>query len=114
MQPPRQNVACHAHETSVRGFLPRACTRLPVMGPPGVPRWVHLSLAVTVFSRSIGLGVRMAFREVAATEIREVLRARLAGAGLRKAAEQAGVNTAAADAPQRPEIQTAGLLPWSR
>jgi hypothetical protein len=34
----------------------------------------------------------MAFREVAVTEIREVLRAWLAGAGLRKAAEQAGVD----------------------
>src|SRR3984885_2966060 len=34
----------------------------------------------------------MAFREVAVTEIREVLRAWLAGAGLRKVAEQAGVD----------------------
>jgi hypothetical protein len=34
----------------------------------------------------------MAYREVAVTEIREVLRAWLAGAGLRKAAEQAGVD----------------------
>jgi transposase len=34
----------------------------------------------------------MGFREVAVTEIREVLRAWLAGAGLRKAAEQAGVD----------------------
>src|SRR6185437_729171 len=40
----------------------------------------------------IGLGVRMAFREVAVTEIREVLRAWLAGAGLRRVAEQAGVD----------------------
>jgi predicted DNA-binding transcriptional regulator YafY len=34
----------------------------------------------------------MAFCEVAVTEIREVLRAWLAGAGLRKVAEQAGVD----------------------
>jgi DNA-binding IclR family transcriptional regulator len=34
----------------------------------------------------------MAFREVAVTEIREVLRAWLAGGGLRKAAAQAGVD----------------------
>lgn len=34
----------------------------------------------------------MAFREVAVTEIREVLRAWLAGGGLRKVAEQAGVD----------------------
>jgi hypothetical protein len=34
----------------------------------------------------------MAFREVAVAEIREVLRAWLAGAGLRKVAEQAGVD----------------------
>jgi hypothetical protein len=34
----------------------------------------------------------MAFREVAVTEIREVLRAWLAGAGLRLVAEQAGVD----------------------
>jgi transposase len=34
----------------------------------------------------------MAFREVAVSEIREVLRAWLAGAGLRKVAEQAGVD----------------------
>ena len=34
----------------------------------------------------------MAFREVAVNEIREVLRAWLAGAGLRKVAEQAGVD----------------------
>src|SRR5580700_8813722 len=34
----------------------------------------------------------MAFREVAVTEIREVLRAWLSGAGLRKVAEQAGVD----------------------
>ena len=34
----------------------------------------------------------MAFREVAVTEIREVLRAGLAGAGLRRVAEQAGVD----------------------
>lgn len=34
----------------------------------------------------------MAFREVAVTEIREVLRAWLAGAGLRKVAEQSGVD----------------------
>src|SRR5215469_3339524 len=38
-------------------------------------------------------GVRgLAFREVAVTEIREVLRAWLAGAGLRRVAEQAGVD----------------------
>jgi response regulator of citrate/malate metabolism len=37
-------------------------------------------------------GSGMAFREVAVTEIREVLRAWLAGAGLRKVAEQAGVD----------------------
>jgi DNA-binding IclR family transcriptional regulator len=42
---------------------------------------------------SIDLAVRgMAFRKVAVTEIREVLRAWLAGAGLRKVAEQAGVD----------------------
>jgi hypothetical protein len=41
----------------------------------------------------IDLGVReMAFREVAVTEIREVLRAWLSGAGLRRVAEQAGVD----------------------
>lgn len=34
----------------------------------------------------------MAFREVAVTEIREVLRAWLAGAGLRQVAAQAGVD----------------------
>src|SRR5208282_5954682 len=34
----------------------------------------------------------MAFREVAVTEIREVLRAWLAGTGLRRVAEQAGVD----------------------
>jgi DNA-binding IclR family transcriptional regulator len=34
----------------------------------------------------------MAFREVAVIEIREVLRAWLSGAGLRKVAEQAGVD----------------------
>jgi hypothetical protein len=34
----------------------------------------------------------MAFREVAVTEIREVLRAWLAGAGLRRAAARAGVD----------------------
>ena len=34
----------------------------------------------------------MAFREVAVTEIREVLRAWLSGAGLRKVAGQAGVD----------------------
>jgi hypothetical protein len=34
----------------------------------------------------------MAFREVAVTEIREVLRAWLSGSGLRKVAEQAGVD----------------------
>jgi DNA-binding IclR family transcriptional regulator len=34
----------------------------------------------------------MAFREVAVVEIREVLRAWLSGAGLRKVAEQAGVD----------------------
>jgi hypothetical protein len=34
----------------------------------------------------------MAFREVAVTEIREVLRAWLAGAGLRRVAAQAGVD----------------------
>jgi hypothetical protein len=34
----------------------------------------------------------MAFREVAVTEIREVLRAWLAGTGLRKVAAQAGVD----------------------
>ena len=34
----------------------------------------------------------MAFREVAVTEIREVLRAWLSGAGLRRVAEQAGVD----------------------
>ena len=34
----------------------------------------------------------MAFREVAVTEIREVLRGWLAGAGLRRVAEQAGVD----------------------
>jgi hypothetical protein len=42
---------------------------------------------------SIDLAVRgMAFRKVAVTEIREVLRAWLAGAGLRKVTEQAGVD----------------------
>jgi predicted DNA-binding transcriptional regulator YafY len=35
---------------------------------------------------------RMAFREVAVTEIREVLRAWQAGAGLRRVAAQAGVD----------------------
>jgi hypothetical protein len=34
----------------------------------------------------------MAFREVAVTEIREVLRAWLSGTGLRRVAEQAGVD----------------------
>ena len=34
----------------------------------------------------------MAFREVAVTEIREVLRGWLSGAGLRRVAEQAGVD----------------------
>ena len=34
----------------------------------------------------------MAFREVAVAEIREVLRAWLSGSGLRKVAEQAGVD----------------------
>ena len=34
----------------------------------------------------------MAFREVAVTEIREVLRAWLSGAGLRRVAERAGVD----------------------
>ena len=34
----------------------------------------------------------MAFREVAVVEIREVLRAWLSGSGLRKVAEQAGVD----------------------
>ena len=34
----------------------------------------------------------MAFREVVVTEIREVLRARLSGAGLRLVAAQAGVD----------------------
>jgi len=34
----------------------------------------------------------MGFREVAVTEIREVLRAWLAGAGLRRVAERAGVD----------------------
>jgi predicted DNA-binding transcriptional regulator YafY len=34
----------------------------------------------------------LAFREVAVTEIREVLRAWLAGIGLRRVAEQAGVD----------------------
>lgn len=34
----------------------------------------------------------MAFREVVVNEIKEVLRAWLSGAGLRKVAEQAGVN----------------------
>src|SRR5437764_15377945 len=37
-------------------------------------------------------GFGMAFREVAVTEIREVLRAWLAGAGLRRVAERAGVD----------------------
>jgi hypothetical protein len=42
---------------------------------------------------SIDLAVRgMAFRKIAVTELREVLRAWLAGAGLRKVAEQAGVD----------------------
>ncbi len=43
----------------------------------------------------------MAFREVGVTEIREVLRAWLAGAGLRRVAEQAGVDRKTV-APRRP------------
>jgi transposase len=45
------------------------------------------------FSRSSDVEVRqMAFREVSVVEVREVLRAWLAGAGLRMVAQQAGVD----------------------
>src|SRR5580700_3916574 len=63
------------------------------MGPPGVSCRGFWSLAATDAFKSIDLGVRgMAFREVAVTEIREVLRAWLSGARLRRVAEQAGVD----------------------
>jgi hypothetical protein len=63
------------------------------MGPPGVSCRGFWSLAATDAFKLIDLGVReMAFREVAVTEIREVLRAWLSGAGLRRVAEQAGVD----------------------
>ena len=66
---------------------------MPVMGPPGVSAGGFWLLAGTDASRSVDLGVRgMAFREVAVVEIREVLRAWLSGAGLRKVGEQAGVD----------------------
>ena len=51
----------------------------------------------------------MAFREVAVTEIREVLRAWLSGAGLRKVAEQAGVDRKTARRYRRLDIPPRGL-----
>src|ERR1022692_1622931 len=51
----------------------------------------------------------MAFREVGVTEIREVLRAWLAGAGLRRAAEQAGVARKTARRSVEAAVVAAGL-----
>ena len=50
----------------------------------------------------------MAFREVAVIEVREVLRAWLAGAGLRRVAEQAGVDRKTA----RRYVQAAAEAAW--
>ncbi len=50
----------------------------------------------------------MAFREVAVTEIREVLRAWLSGTGLRRVVEQAGVDRKTA---RYPEIGITDLMP---
>jgi hypothetical protein len=63
------------------------------MGPP---RRVGLGVLITSGTWCLQVdrlgGSGMAFREVAVTEIREVLRAWLAGAGLRQVAAQAGVD----------------------
>src|SRR5262245_16057897 len=63
------------------------------MGPP---RRAGLGFLVTAGTRCLRVdrlgGSGMAFGEVAVTEIREVLRAWLAGTGLRKVAAQAGVD----------------------
>src|SRR6516165_2265788 len=63
------------------------------MGPPGVSCWGFWSLPCSDACKSSDLEVRgMVFREVSVVEIREVLRSWLAGAGLRTAAGQAGVD----------------------
>src|SRR5215475_7026710 len=63
------------------------------MGPP---RRAGLGVLIASGTRCFQVdrlgGSGMAFREVAVTEIREVLRAWLAGAGLRRVAGQAGVD----------------------
>ena len=89
-----QCVACQQHGTTVRGFLPRAWDHL--VASDGTTRRVVLGVLITSGIRCLQVdrlgGRGMAFREVAVTEIREVLRAWLSGAGLRKVAEQAGVD----------------------
>ena len=47
--------------------------RLPVMRPPGLSCWVLIT-SCTRFLQAIDLGIRGWHREVAVTEIREVLR----------------------------------------
>ena len=80
---PQVPVACHVHGTTLRGFLPRAWDHL--VASDGTTRRVAPGVLITSGTdafKSIDLGVRgMAFREVAVTEIREVLRAWLSGAG---------------------------------
>jgi hypothetical protein len=58
--------------------------------------------------RSIDLEAGLAFREVGVIEIREVLRAWLAGAGLRRVAEQAGVDRKTA---RYPGLGITGIMP---
>src|ERR1022692_4474950 len=93
-------VFCHEHGT----------TGLPVMGPSGVSCRVCCSLSLLDAFRSVDLEVgALAFREVGVTEIREVLRAWLAGAGLRRAAEQAGVDRKTARRYVEAAVVAAGL-----
>src|SRR3954469_25213051 len=61
------------------------------MGPPGVSRWGPLDYWIGSLHVARGEGVRM-YREVSVIEVREVLRAWLAGSGLRTVAAQAGVD----------------------
>jgi len=62
------------------------------MGPPGVSCRGVWSHPLSDFSTSWDVEVGVGFREVSVVEVREVLRAWLAGVGLRTVAQRAGVD----------------------
>src|SRR5690349_24679803 len=81
------------------------------MGPPGVScRWFCRFPARMPPSRRTWRLGRMVFREVSVIEIREVLRSWLAGAGLRTAAAQAGVDRK----PARRDVEAAAAAGLAR